>query len=78
MTHFQTNAVHAGYNPSEHNNAGSVPIYQTSAYTFDSAEHAAKLFNLQEFGNIYTRINNPTQDILEKRVAFGSVGVENL
>lgn len=69
MTHFQTNAVHAGYTPSEHNNAGAVPIYQSSAFTFDSAEHAAKLFNLEEFGSIYTRINNPTQDILEKRVA---------
>ncbi len=68
MTHFQTDAVHAGYKSHEHNNAGAVPIYQSSAFTFDSAEHAAKLFNLEEFGNIYTRINNPTQDILEKRV----------
>jgi len=69
MTHFDTNALHAGYTPADHNNAGAVPIYQSSAFTFDSAEHAAKLFNLEEFGSIYTRINNPTQDILEKRVA---------
>ncbi len=75
MTHFQTNAVHAGYNPAEHNNSVAVPIYQTSAYTYDSAQDAADLFNLKKFGNIYTRITNPTVDIWEKRIAKLEGGV---
>jgi len=66
---FETLQVHAGQDPAPGTNARAVPIYQTTSYTFDSAEHGAKLFALQEFGNIYTRIMNPTTDVFEKRVA---------
>lgn len=66
---FETLALHAGFNPYDHMNAGAVPIYQTSAYAYNSADHAANLFELKEFGNIYTRLTNPTTDILEKRIA---------
>ena len=55
-----------------------MPIYQTSSFQFDSTDHAAKLFGLQEFGNIYTRIMNPTQDVLEQRVAAMEGGVAAL
>ena len=66
---FETLQLHAGQTPAPGTNARAVPIYQTTSYTFDSAEHGAKLFALQQFGNIYTRIMNPTCDVLEKRVA---------
>ena len=66
---FETLAVHAGAQPDPATNARITPIYQTASYVFDSAEHAAKLFGLQEFGNIYTRIMNPTNAVLEERVA---------
>jgi len=66
---FETLQVHAGQEPAPGTNARAVPIYQTTSYTFDSADHGARLFALQEFGNIYTRIMNPTTDVFEKRVA---------
>jgi O-acetylhomoserine/O-acetylserine sulfhydrylase len=66
---FETLQVHAGQEPAPGTNARAVPIYQTTSYTFDSAEHGANLFALKEFGNIYTRIMNPTTDVFEKRIA---------
>jgi O-acetylhomoserine (thiol)-lyase len=66
---FETLSVHAGYSPDPTTKAVAVPIYQTAAYAFDSAQHGADLFDLKVPGNIYTRIMNPTQDVLEKRVA---------
>ena len=66
---FETLQVHAGQDPAPGTNARAVPIYQTTSYVFDSADHGARLFALQEFGNIYTRIMNPTTDVFEKRVA---------
>ncbi len=64
-----TKALHAGHEPDPTTNARAVPIYQTSSYVFNSSEHAANLFALAEMGNIYTRIMNPTTDVLEKRLA---------
>src|SRR5690242_17400996 len=72
---FETLQVHAGQEPAPGTNARAVPIYQTTSYTFDSADHGARLFALQEFGNIYTRIMNPTQDVFERRVAALEGGV---
>ncbi|MEY3845808.1 MAG: hypothetical protein RJA66_75 [Actinomycetota bacterium] len=66
---FETAQIHAGASPDPTTNAVVTPIYQTTAYVFNSSEHAAKLFGLAEFGNIYTRIMNPTQDVTEKRIA---------
>ncbi len=66
---FETLQVHAGAQPDPTTNARATPIYQTTSYVFDSAEHAKNLFALAEFGNIYTRIQNPTQDVLEQRLA---------
>jgi O-acetylhomoserine (thiol)-lyase len=66
---FETQAIHAGSQPDPTTGARVTPIYQTTSYVFDSTEHAAALFGLQQFGNIYTRIMNPTQDALEQRVA---------
>ena len=66
---FETLQLHAGQEPDPTTNSRAVPIYQTTSFTFDSAEHAGKLFGLQEFGNIYTRIMNPTTDVFEKRIA---------
>ncbi len=66
---FETAQIHAGATPDPATNARAVPIYKTTAYTFNSAEHARNLFGLAEFGNIYTRIMNPTQDVAEKRIA---------
>jgi O-acetylhomoserine/O-acetylserine sulfhydrylase len=66
---FETLQVHAGQEPAPGTHARAVPIYQTTSYTFESADHGARLFALQEFGNIYTRIMNPTTDVFEKRVA---------
>ena len=70
-----TLALHAGQIPDPTTNSRAVPIYQTSSYTFDSAEHAANLFSLKEMGNIYTRLMNPTSDVLEKRLAELDGGV---
>jgi O-acetylhomoserine (thiol)-lyase len=64
-----TQAVHAGQSPDPATGARAVPIYQTTSYVFQDADHAGRLFALQEFGNIYTRIMNPTTDVFEKRVA---------
>ncbi len=75
---FETLQVHAGQEPAPGTNARAVPIYQTTSYTFDSADHGARLFALQEFGNIYTRIMNPTNDVFEKRVAALEGGVAAL
>ncbi len=72
---FETLALHGGQEPDPATKARAVPIYQTTAYTFDSADHAADLFGLREFGNIYTRIMNPTNDVFEKRVAALEGGV---
>jgi O-acetylhomoserine (thiol)-lyase len=66
---LDTIALHAGQQPDPATNARAVPIYQTTSYVFDSVEHAASLFGLRQFGNIYTRIMNPTTDVLEKRLA---------
>ncbi len=66
---FNTLAIHAGAQPDPATGARATPIYQTTSYVFDDAEHAASLFALQSFGNIYTRITNPTQGVLEERVA---------
>ena len=65
--HPETLALHAGYRKDE-TNAVAVPIHQTTAYEFDSTEHAENLFALKELGNIYSRIMNPTCDVLEKRI----------
>ncbi len=66
---FNTLAIHAGAQPDPATGARATPIYQTTSYVFDDADHAASLFALQSFGNIYTRIMNPTQAVLEERVA---------
>jgi O-acetylhomoserine (thiol)-lyase len=66
---FETAQIHAGATPDPVTNAVATPIYQTTAYVFNSSEHAKNLFGLAEFGNIYTRIMNPTQDVAEKRIA---------
>ena len=75
---FETLSVHAGYSPDPTTKAVAVPIYQTVAYAFDSAQHGADLFDLKVPGNIYTRIMNPTQDVLEKRVAALEGGIAAL
>jgi O-acetylhomoserine (thiol)-lyase len=75
---FATLAVHAGQVADPTTGARAVPIYQTTSYVFHDAEHAGRLFALQEFGNIYTRIMNPTTDVLEKRVAALEGGVAGL
>jgi O-acetylhomoserine (thiol)-lyase len=75
---FETLSVHAGYEPDPTTKAVAVPIYQTVAYAFDSAQHGADLFDLKVPGNIYTRIMNPTQDVLEKRVAALEGGIAAL
>src|SRR6516164_910764 len=66
---FATLAVHAGQSPDPATGSRAVPIYQTTSYLFQDADHAGRLFALKEFGNIYTRIMNPTTDVFEKRVA---------
>ncbi len=66
---YETLQVHAGQEPAPGTNARAVPIYQTTSYTFNDSDHAARLFGLQEFGNIYTRIMNPTTDVFEQRIA---------
>ena len=76
--HPETLVLHAGWRRDPATNAVAVPIYQTTSYQFDSAEHAANLFGLKELGNIYTRIMNPTGDVLEQRVAQLEGGVAAL
>lgn len=77
--HFETLQLHAGYEQAEKTtNARAVPIYQTSSYVFNNSEHGANLFALRDFGNIYTRIMNPTTDVFEKRVAALEGGVAAL
>lgn len=75
---FETLQLHAGQEVDKATNARAVPIYQTASYTFNDAEHAANLFGLKEFGNIYTRIMNPTTDVFEKRLAALEGGVAAL
>ena len=72
---LETLAVHAGYNPDPTTKSVAVPIYQTVAYAFDSAQHGADLFDLKVPGNIYTRMMNPTNDVLEKRIAALEGGI---
>jgi O-acetylhomoserine (thiol)-lyase len=72
---FETLALHGGQVPDACTNARAVPIYQTTSYVFNDADHAANLFGLKEFGNIYTRIMNPTNDVFEQRVAVLEGGV---
>ena len=72
---FETLQVHAGQEPAPGTNARAVPIYQTTSYTFNDSDHGARLFALEEFGNIYTRIMNPTTDVFEKRIAALEGGV---
>src|SRR5210317_244067 len=67
--HPETLTLHAGQVPDPTTGARAVPIYQTTSYVFNDAEHAANLFALKEFGNIYTRLMNPTTDVVEKRIA---------
>ena len=75
---FNTRALHTGYDPDPTTHARAVPIYQTTSFTFDDTAHAARLFGLQEFGNIYSRIMNPTSGVLEERVASLENGVAAL
>lgn len=72
---FETLQLHAGQTPDKATNSRAVPIYQTTSYVFNSAEHGANLFALKEFGNIYTRIMNPTTDVFEQRIAALEGGV---
>ena len=75
---FETLQLHAGHTPDGHSHARAVPIYATTSFTFDNAEHGANLFALKEFGNIYTRIMNPTTDAFEQRVAALEGGIAAL
>lgn len=75
---FETLQIHAGQQPAPGTNARAVPIYQTTSYTFDDAQHGADLFALKKFGNIYTRIMNPTTDVFEQRIAALEGGVAAL
>lgn len=75
---FSTRALHAGYDPSQNAGTRAVPIYQSTAYVFNDSDHAANLFSLAETGNIYTRINNPTNDILEQRLAALEGGIASV
>jgi O-acetylhomoserine (thiol)-lyase len=75
---FETLQVHAGHHPDKETLSRAVPLYQTSSYVFRDAKHAADLFDLAEWGNIYTRIMNPTTDVFEKRVAALEGGVASL
>ena len=75
---FETQQIHAGQNPDSDTGSRSLPIYQTTAYQFRDTQHAANLFGIAEAGNVYTRINNPTQDAVEKRIATLEGGVASL
>jgi O-acetylhomoserine (thiol)-lyase len=76
--HFETLQVHAGHHPDGETLSRAVPLYQTSSYIFRNAKHAADLFDLAEWGNIYTRINNPTTEVFEKRVSALEGGIASL
>ncbi|MDB5235108.1 MAG: O-acetylhomoserine aminocarboxypropyltransferase, partial [Hymenobacter sp.] len=76
--HFETLQLHAGQQPDPTTGARAVPLFQTTSYVFKSAEHGANLFALKEFGNIYTRLMNPTTDVFEQRVAALEGGVAAL
>jgi O-acetylhomoserine (thiol)-lyase len=76
--HYETLQIHAGQEPAPGTNSRAVPIYQTTSYTFDDTAHGARLFGLEEFGNIYSRIMNPTNDVFEQRVAALEGGVAAL
>jgi O-acetylhomoserine/O-acetylserine sulfhydrylase len=76
--HFETLQLHAGQQIDPTTKARAVPIYQTTSYGFDNSEHAANLFGLRAFGNIYTRIMNPTSDVFEQRIAALEGGVAAL
>src|SRR5476651_1914681 len=76
--HLATLAVHAGQQVDPATGSRAVPIYQTTSYVFNDADHAGRLFGLQEFGNIYTRIMNPTTDVFENRIAALEGGVAGL
>jgi O-acetylhomoserine (thiol)-lyase len=78
MPGFNTLAIHAGAQPDPATGARATPIYQTTSFVFDNVEHAAALFNLETFGNIYTRITNPTQAVLEERVSALEGGTAGL
>jgi O-acetylhomoserine/O-acetylserine sulfhydrylase len=73
--HFDTLQLHAGQKPDSATNSRAVPIYQTTSYVFNDAAHAANLFGLKAFGNIYTRLMNPTNDVFEQRIAALEGGV---
>ena len=75
---FNTRALHAGYKPDAATGARAVPIYQSTSFVFQDSDHATRLFALQEFGNIYSRIMNPTTDVLEQRIASLENGVAGL
>lgn len=75
---FETKQIHAGQTPDSATNARALPIYQTTSYTFRDTDHAAALFGLAEPGNIYTRIMNPTTDVVEQRIAALEGGVAAL
>src|SRR4249919_3537969 len=75
---FNTLAVHAGAKPDPATGARATPIYQTTSFVFDDVDHAASLFGLKAFGNIYTRITNPTQAVLEERIAALEGGTAGL
>ncbi|PKP17067.1 MAG: O-acetylhomoserine aminocarboxypropyltransferase, partial [Bacteroidetes bacterium HGW-Bacteroidetes-21] len=76
--HFDTLQIHAGHEPDAQTLSRAVPLYQTTSYVFKNAEHAANLFALKEFGNIYTRLQNPTTDVFEQRLAALEGGVAAL
>src|SRR6195952_3967352 len=75
---FATLSIHAGASPDPSTGARATPIYQTTSFVFDDVDHAASLFGLQAFGNIYTRIGNPTNAVLEERVASLEGGTAGL
>ena len=75
---FATRQLHAGYSPDPTTGSRAVPLYQTTSYQFKNTEHAANLFALKELGNIYTRLMNPTTDVLEQRIAALEGGVAAL
>src|SRR5712671_7839842 len=72
---FATKSLHAGHTPDSASRARAVPIYQSTSFTFENSDHAAALFGLQQFGNIYSRIMNPTTDAFERRIADLEGGV---
>lgn len=73
--HFETQALHTGHNTTQTQGTRAVPIYQTTSYVFNNTTHAANLFSLAEPGYIYTRLNNPTNDVLEQRLAALDGGI---